>query len=200
MLHQSFPPCPDALIGASLQRVTTFAGLPQISSPSRGEKHPTFAPSAVSSPCPAAAREGGGLGEKEKHLREVLDFPKNNSRKGTGSGPRSIFALLRTTERERRACVVHAQNVSFRPGVSLPGVHGHPGAPGQRLPALRHLWLAADRERRGGEADGRGRQAATPGQTAPEGETEHHSGGSPGGAPHCAAQTSLGARQAGRNS
>lgn len=199
MLRQSFPPCPDALIGASLRRVTTFAGLPQISSPSRGEKHPTFAPSTVSSCCPAAARKGGGL-KREGNFAKSSTFQRTTQEKGPDLSHAPIFCSFTHTEGERRVSIVYAQNVSFRPGVFLPDVHGLPGAPGQRLPELRHVWLAADSERRGGEADGGGRQAATLGQTAPEGETEHHSGGSSGGASHCAAQTSLGARQAGRNS
>lgn len=114
MLRRPFPPCPEALIGASLQRVTTFAGLPQISSPSRGEKHPTFAPCAVSPWCPAAARGKGGL-ERKGILREVFHFPKNNSGEGTNSEQRSNFSLF-NTEEERRVFYCSRPECLLPPG------------------------------------------------------------------------------------
>lgn len=68
------------------------------------------------------------------------------------------------------------------------------------LTGLRVLWLAGDGERRGRKADDRIRQEATFRQAAPEREAKHHSDGTPGGAPHCPAQTALRARQTGWHS
>lgn len=67
--------------------------------------------------------------------------------------------------------------VFFTYFTSATGNFAAEGAPGQRLPSLRVLWLTGNGERRRAEDDDRDRQTAPFGKAPPERETEHHSDG-----------------------